>query len=612
MAFYNFAHTAIDETQIWPFDPDAVSLEASTDKRQRDTLPRPLCAEIGRRLLLAELTFADWVLRRVETVQFERQRSVSRKISVQFIVPADAPVFRRSDGKRVYVVPLSIMRRRTLVSFKMEDEQETRLPMLGMRVAQQLDASIMLAAAASASPIWAADPRVDEFIQDVVTGTVDIVEHRVKQVETKELEEPLDRLVERPLFRAVLERLRRNFTLYVVLECDKGRHRTLYLSFDEPTDWKLQQPELDPLPSGSRWHYRPGERVPVVKHFVLYMLAKLGITATRVRFQIPAAENAASYHFEATAPPGVRIVSAALLAGRPHDRSKRVSGDRVVGHSPTIGLHAVEIPNNSLCRVQLGLRVPAGGWLTQLVMSCFVIMAVLGSVYLHWTTTPTNWTQDQITNVVVVLITASAATATLIAQRDFHGLAASMVTHLRAVGALSLLLPIVAAGILVYAGSPPWPAASGRRLELAILVLFVASTALFAASALALVLSWRAEQKWVEKSSPWDMGASDNGKGSADTRIQLPDDFHEAVRQFGFDQPAVGIQSAEGWHEVYGWTNEHQRDAEQDLTTLGERHRRADSASDCAALGSTCAVTGRCPSMMRRRVSSGTEERVSR
>jgi hypothetical protein len=591
--------------QIWPLDPDEMSLKASSDKRQTDALPGPLCAEMGRRLLLAELTFADWVLRRVETIQFERQRSVSRKISVQFIVPADAPVFRRSNGQKVYLVPLSIMRRRTLVSFEMEDESGARLPMLGIRVAQQLDASIMLAAAASTSTAWAADARVHEFIKDVVVGTVDKVERRVKQVEAKKLVEPLDELVERPLFRAVFERLRRNFSLYVLLDVAKGRHRTLHLSFDEPTDWKLQQSTLDRT-SGGRWLYHPGGRVPVVKHIVVYMLEKLGITATRVRFQIPAAENAASYHFEATAPPGVRIVSAALLAGRPHDTSRRVSRDRVVGHSPTVGLHAVEIPNNSLCRVQLGLRVPAAGWLTQLVMSCAVIMTVLGSIYVHWTTTPTAWNQDQITNVVVILITASAATATLIAQRDFHGLAASMVTHLRAIGALSLLLPIFAAGILVYEGSPPWSAESDRRLQLAILGLFVASIALFVASGLALLLSWRAEQRWVEQSSPWDMAASDGQrKRAASRRNQLPDNFHQAVSRLGFDQPAVGIQSAEGWHEVYGWSDQHQGDAVESLMLLGDQLSGSSSAAGCASLGNACALAATCPRARRGQSLSG-------
>ena len=148
------------------------------------------------------------------------------------------------------------------------------------------------------------------------------------------------------------------------------------------------------------------------------MLAELGLAPTRIRFQAPTAENTASYHFEASAPLRVRIVQASLLAGRPHEPTRRVSVDRVVGHTPTIGLRAVEIPNNSLCRVQLNVRIPSAGWLTPLVMSCLVIMGVLASVVLHFSELARN--QDAVTN--VILITASAATTTLVSQRDFHGL----------------------------------------------------------------------------------------------------------------------------------------------------------------------------------------------
>jgi hypothetical protein len=57
------SHCAIaDDHPVWSYDPDDLLLDASTNKRDCNTLPEPLCAEIGRRLLLAELEFGDWVV----------------------------------------------------------------------------------------------------------------------------------------------------------------------------------------------------------------------------------------------------------------------------------------------------------------------------------------------------------------------------------------------------------------------------------------------------------------------------------------------------------------------------------------------------------------------
>jgi hypothetical protein len=233
----------------------------------------------------------------------------------------------------MYLAPLSMMRRRTLVNFKLEDEDDNRLPMLGLRVAQQLDESLLLASAAAVSMKSAADPRVRKFIKDVIAGEAECVETSVEDF-LKRPSEPLKFLAGQNLFNTVLNRLYRNFTLHVLLDVKQGAHRTLHMSFDEPTDWKFQRPLLREVPGG-RW-YETGLRVPVVMRFSAYMLAKLGLAPTRIRFQVPAAENTASYHFEATAPLGVRIVQASLLAGRPHEPTRRVSVDQIVGHTPTI------------------------------------------------------------------------------------------------------------------------------------------------------------------------------------------------------------------------------------------------------------------------------------
>src|SRR5438309_1025736 len=76
------------DAQEWHFDPVGLALSESVTRQHNPHADWPdhLCLEIGRRLLLAELEFSEWVLRRVEKVNFERDRSVTRAISVEFKV----------------------------------------------------------------------------------------------------------------------------------------------------------------------------------------------------------------------------------------------------------------------------------------------------------------------------------------------------------------------------------------------------------------------------------------------------------------------------------------------------------------------------------------------
>ena len=45
------------------------------DTRQADRRPVIVCVEVGRRMLLAELKFSGWVLRRVTRVRFDSARA---------------------------------------------------------------------------------------------------------------------------------------------------------------------------------------------------------------------------------------------------------------------------------------------------------------------------------------------------------------------------------------------------------------------------------------------------------------------------------------------------------------------------------------------------------
>ncbi|WP_104164768.1 hypothetical protein [Arthrobacter sp. SX1312] len=457
----------------WTLDPTDQALVVSRKRaNDQEWLPDALCGEVGRRLLLAELQFSRWMVRRVEKVSFDQDRNVTRRLTVDFNVPDYAPLFVDKVGNRFWLVPLSLMRRRTLVNMRITDENDHVLPTPGIRLAQQLDESILVAATATVAPGLDEPDKVRAFTRELVAGSRRQTKEAMALFEgTKpgsegEVPPHLVPLVESPIVRAVVHLIRRNFSLYVFLPVGQ-RHRLINLEFSEPTGWTRMTPRLsadeevtlyvhDDRPAiGSdamrKWRFQQAGR-----KLSTGLPAALGLLPTRIRVQVPGAENAASYHLELTAPEGVEVVEARLLAGRPNggrpdDTHVRYTSDHVVGHTATVGLHAVEVPNGSLCQAQVDFRVTSRGWLTNAVFSCGLVAVVLVSLVVQALSGGTSWSTGQITNIIALLITTAAAVGAVIAHSTFSGVAARMVARLRGLAAVAVAQPIVAAGALAFA-----------------------------------------------------------------------------------------------------------------------------------------------------------------
>jgi hypothetical protein len=604
----------VTPNQEWRLDPTELALKASAWRRGR--LPRAFCAEVGRRLLLAELEFSEWVLRRVEKVAFERDRTVSRRISIEFSIRDDAPVFVDRDGQRYWLVPLSMMRRQTLVNLDLRDEHGESITMPGIRFTQQLDQSILLAAAATVLGVMQRPAHhqvgILHFIQVFIAGDRRRVTKMMNCFEGKDGPTPeyLKALASSPLFKAVLHRLRRSFTLYVLLPVNEGRHRMLRMSFDEPTDWDYVRPDLSDSSddNGDRvMLYRVDRENLTRPDRRSRLAASFGLSATRIRFQIPAAENATSYHFEMSAPLGLRIVKATLLAGRPNNPTRHVSLDGVVEASPRVGLHAVEVPNGSLCRAQVDLRIPTHGWLATMVICCWLILGVLLSVTVHLI--GRAWLADsQVTNIFLLLVTVTAAVITLIVQSDFDDAAERMTTRIRLLAAVTACLPIFTAGFLAYPGKTP--SDTLRQVNKGFIFGLTGIAFLIAALMSASWLrAWgdehpakqylRRMRRWwparrrrardvgephtlALRVSPWDFTED----GPPDVP---PVDYCKALTNYGFRTAAIGIRSAEAWHERYAWLDGHQKEAVQALSRPAMQTNRTDQALHCGNYPTACA-----------------------
>jgi hypothetical protein len=613
------ARAQTDDEPVWPFVPLALSLEASA-WRHPDDLEQPFCVEVGRRLLLAQLQSSEWILRRVEKLDMSRQEAVRRAITLELLVPEDAPVFVDSEGGRLRCVPVSLMQRRTLVGLDIRDERGDSVTMPGIRLTQQLDQAAVLAAAACSTvdetPGTVRDltPEALGWIGAYISGTREQVQAAYVRLADGS-EASLAGPAVDPLFANAVHRFRHGFTLYVFLDESHGRHRLIHLSFEEPTDWRYQKPRIGAPVSHPALAGAPGDRhytVGVPGMTIRGVLARLGLIPQRVRFQVPGAEYAASFHFELSAPPGVRIVRATLLAGRPNDPRRHVSLDEVRGHTPTVGLHAVEVPNGSLCRVQADLCLAARGYLGMMLVANIAMVLLLGVVITH--ASPDRAMEpDEVTNVILFLISAVAAAAALVAQGDIGGLSARFITAVRVLTTAALAFPVITAVFLTFEGHRDSITSIATTYHV-LQGLFVASVVICAGTLLAWLGSWVRERASLVSESPWDMTRAGPPrrtvnrvvawKKAVQAKSHTPEDFNDVLRQYHFHSAAVGINSAEGWHTVYAWDDAKQYNAVAALEACRWLGGAADTNPGRPSFASTCARrSDRCPSASRQRPS---------
>lgn len=531
----------------WPL-PEALSLaDVQADPAAR------CCRECGRSLTLLLLESSTWVAHRSEHVTFHDDRSVARRVTVEFHVPERAPYFQDDDGVEFQLVPLSVLRRKTLVNYDLRDADGRPVFSLSLRQNQALTESMLLACADATPGLDCPDRQdagrraVARFIHQVVSGDQRDLTAAYRSLEKRIAAPAVLHLVSQNMFRALLDRLADNFVLWVMIPAGSPRRRVLTFSSDEPLHLRYRRPGFDE----ETGVYKRGRDLRPW-HPTVWCSA-LGFTTTRIRFPVPAAENAASFHFEIDAPRGVQIAEASLLAGRPdldwgpHDARRKdddkLSFDRVRGGFPTVGLHVVEVPNGSLSRVQLGLQVVTRGWLMTSMLSAWAVFGLLLACWWH----RMDLSEDKATP-ALILVAAAAGVAALIAQSVSHGLAAHLLKWSRALASAGAGLPVVAATFIAFESGD-----AGRVADALLATVVVAGAIAVTLSAVCL-LAW-GRQRRENVQSPWEHRYD---------RTQVPPreiSFLTAARTYRYVRPAMRVDSAEGWHTNFSsdWPSDEAR-----------------------------------------------------
>jgi hypothetical protein len=538
----------------------------------------------GLTLLKLIINSSAWVVRRVEHVDFLDECTVRRRVSIDYEAPQDAVIFCRPDGQEVRILPFAIMRRKSLVNFDFRDHDGRAVPLLGLRQNQALTLAIIRAWASAT--LQALDPpgiissETGDFLDDVVAGDQIELWRAFERMWGAEAGSQLRRLGKDGHFRVVLDRLADSFVLFGLHEGQFGERRVIKFSYDEPLTLRFTKPRYQPHgPDGTGGRER-SEEVRLSRWGLTAFSAAMGFSPTRIKFPVPAAELAGSFHFEISAPPEVSIIKSVLLAGRPIPESatqaasatctasqgsqytlmkdrerRRPSFDAISGGYPTVDLHVADVPYGSRSRAQVEVEASATGWFATAAFSSCLASGILGFA---------AFAKPPLGVGSTLLMTFAAGLAVLLVRQDPHRLVTRLLSKVRLLATFTAVLALAAAVIMA--------SSSTRNGYAWLLILFIVS--LFPTSLI--TASWSialARSAWAKpRESPWEHHRprqSRRGSDDPDLAAQLENqERHEvlaqamdnedypydwAYRKLGFPLPAIRVASSEGERQLYPW-----------------------------------------------------------
>jgi hypothetical protein len=510
------------------------------------------CRKCALLTLIMLMNSAKWVMRRVERVAFHDDRSASRRVSTDFVVPGQAPRYQLTGGRTICLIPLTVMRRKTLVNFNLTDEDGRALSLVSLRHNQALTEQMVLVLA-EITPGVEQTRGVAEFARRLAFGDQDELTAAFDDALSGTSGSDVERLVRDRGAERLLRRLANNFLLLVTVNDEGPARRIVRFSYDEPltltykksgynSDRKEYVAEPRPL---SWWH--PAR-----------LATGVGLSPTVIRFPTPAAENTASYHFEIVAPTGVVIESASLVAGRPNERAEP-SWDRVVGGLPVVGLHVVGVPNGSMSRAQVALRLSRRGWLTTTLFASALTTFLLAAVALAQPRSTSGGSQTS--DIATALLTITAAVVAFVAKPPAHQMASRLVTTVRGAAGVAMILLLTIGASISF----------GWRHQL----VFTGAACIAGICTLLVGFAfWKARPRH-DQISPWEQGLGVVTERRRPEQRRF-DGLEAARREFRFDRPAVMVESSEGDHrEAFHWTRSVEDDLDRRLRAALDRQTPA-------------------------------------
>ena len=417
-------------TELWPRQALEVALESEVAGLET------------MRLLLAQ---PDWVHRRVDALEYRDSTTFRRRQSVHFTVPDEAPELEIGQTT-ARLVPLTTLRKETLVNFDCRDESGAALPVLtrGQQGLLMVRAMTGWAEGILGAPL---KPDVVADIQTLLTTAGADGRAARQRMDADDADRQRAALRADGLFPLMLDQFTDQFLLATLVHDPPGTQRIVKFSYEELGD-------LAP---------EPWPRAPLA---ALCWIPRQAASAAESMF------STESYHFEADLPPGVDVPVASLWVGSTEHDMACVDVD--TGGHLRIALRATDF-ERGVAEVRWSLRPARRGWLRT---------AWIATALSALTLTVGAWRLDTITSggagsgasndalsagtrtelAAAVILALIGTLGGLVARIEEHPLVSRLLEWPRRLAGVAALLPFVAAGTLVVG-----PAGTSRRVVWAVL-----------------------------------------------------------------------------------------------------------------------------------------------
>ncbi len=434
-------------TELWPREALEMALESEVAGLQT------------MRLLLAQ---PDWVHRRVDALEYRDSTTFRRRQSVHFTVPDASPelVIGQTTAR---LVPLTTLRKETLVNFDCRDESGAALPVL----TRGQQALLMVRAMTGWAEGILGVPLAPDLVADIeallTTPGADAHEAGAR-MRADDAGGHRAALRADGRFPLMLDQFADQFLLATLVHDPPGTQRIVKFSYEELGD-------LAP---------EPWPRAPLA---ALCWIPRQAASATESLF------STESYHFEADMPAGVDVPVASLWVGSTENDMACIDVD--TGGHLRIALRATDF-ERGVAEARWSLRPARRGWLrTAWIATALSAVTLTVGAWRLDTITAGGVADDAAgsaaasdalgagtrTELAAAVILALIGTLSgLVARIEEHPLVSRLLEWPRRLAGVAALLPFIAAGTLVVG-----PAGTSRRVVWALLAAVgVAIAAIFA------------------------------------------------------------------------------------------------------------------------------------
>lgn len=476
----------------------------------------------------------EWVHRRVESITFIDENRIRRRVSVDFTLP-DLPreLLRTSRvrGQSAAYVPLTLLRKRTVVNFDLHDEDGKSLPLLSRRQNNAVGATMLCLLAEAV--LGASLPEdLERDLRSIAINGQDAAGEAFRSLgdpprDCRSSDERA-RLVAEPRMMTLAEDLTNNFLLLVPIAADPEARRVIKFSYEERPGAEIDRSLWRSLPETMNWRDVP----------LLLPASSLGA--------------AVSYHVEIEVPDELEIAS---VSGIDLRRAQPLPSETTQSGSQDYrGLRRVHLHYSGLSRWTWGLIELKVGVARSGLLAAALLSAVLTALVLSVASLRLEELREQAEVSSALLLAIPGVLSSYLLRPGEHPLVSKLFGGVRAVVFLSALCALTAAAGLALK-------ASTTAVELMWAVLVPLAWTCVGALALSLLLPldrYHMRSHRGERSGRSAARASfalrlagrlaARAKRSRRTgRTRPPSGVREAVETVGLDLHGFPVESAEGW-----------------------------------------------------------------